>query len=189
MEVLFSQPFSAVFVPTGSSSDANMSYQPNGSATLKSAKRDEQGNWRVTNNLYCSSWDNLRDGKESCFSFARVSPDLYTLSVDNKDAGQFTINSESLVEEELRSVFTGQTFIGGDIDNFGWDWTFKEDGTAVTESANNWPDQTWAIEGDLLCRTKKGERPCVTVYRYGGLYQMGLDNSDKRESWWIHAKN
>lgn len=90
-----------------------------------------------------------------------------------------------LTNEELEETFRGKNFKSPDG---SWTWDFDEAGLAQSLDSNKKKlakDQRWSIENDKLCRSLKGDYPCVSVYRADGVIRLGLPDSNKLNTWAI----
>lgn len=103
----------------GTFSDRPISYEvfvaPNGRLIGRisdgKSKSIELGRWRVANNRLCGKWDNLKEGKENCFTHRRVGPNVHAYNNDgNLDRIQFFVEGDPFsLQQAANSTTVGMT--------------------------------------------------------------------------------
>ena len=62
-------------------SGGSVSYAADGQAFAESQGGPHLGNWRLSGNQICDKYNDMRKGKEACFTFDEVSPGNYKGSI------------------------------------------------------------------------------------------------------------
>ncbi len=62
--------------------DLFLKLQADGTATVKAGNTSDSGNWRLSDDGYCATWQKIRAGQEACFTVTRSGN---TFKVMNKD--------------------------------------------------------------------------------------------------------
>ena len=71
---------------TGKSGNGSSVYKADGSAFIVFKGKPSNGKWRVRGSSICTTWDNIRGGKEACFAVEALGGNKYQSSTG------FTIN-------------------------------------------------------------------------------------------------
>jgi hypothetical protein len=62
-------------------SGGSVSYSASGLAFAEREDGPHLGNWRLSGNQICDKYNDMRQGKEACFTFDEVSPGTYKRSI------------------------------------------------------------------------------------------------------------
>ncbi len=65
---------------TGKSGNGTSVYNADGSASIVFKGKPSKGKWRVKGSSICTAWDNIRDGKEGCFTVEALGGNKYQSS-------------------------------------------------------------------------------------------------------------
>lgn len=52
-------------------------YNPDGTGVVEWGKGDHKGQWRISGSTVCTRWEEVREGREKCFSLIEVAPEKY----------------------------------------------------------------------------------------------------------------
>ena len=55
-------------------------HKPDGSSTLRSSMRNDDGRWQIRQGQLCVQWQNLNGGRESCMTFTPLGDGRYRSS-------------------------------------------------------------------------------------------------------------
>jgi hypothetical protein len=78
---------------TGTSSSGapvTMRIQPDGTASVSAGSTSDTGNWRISEQGYCTTWKAIRAGQERCFTAKQVSGRVTVFNPDGSVSGYFT---------------------------------------------------------------------------------------------------
>jgi len=88
---LFSKDIKANYL-NSNGHNVSVQFYPDGTQKYSSPKNSDIGKWSIKNNEQCSTWSNLRNGQEKCFTWFKISENKYELFEQNGNkAGTITI--------------------------------------------------------------------------------------------------
>jgi len=75
---------------TTSGEPVTLTLQADGTASLSAGSTNDTGTWRLSEQGYCTTWKDIRSGRERCFTVRRVGTTTKVFNPDGSVNGEFT---------------------------------------------------------------------------------------------------
>ena len=91
-QTLFAVPLKGDYRSIKQGGIVSTEFLPDGTEKMVSSKISDEGTWRIVNGEQCSKWNNLRGGREACFTWFKVADGVYDIfDASGAKAGTLTV--------------------------------------------------------------------------------------------------